>query len=270
MNVPRSPPGETVAGVSVGFVKIMRAALQDIYARRLRAKLKNATLPRHLAVIMDGNRRWARQVGLENASSGHQRGGEHLKNVMGWCEDIGIPRLTVYLASADNLKKRANAEMCFLMEEVVERIVVPQAVASERWRTHVAGRVDLLPDTTRHALKLAVEDTRDRDAEFHLTIAVGYDGRFELVDAVRSLLESGPGLEELAASITPDDIARHLCTAGQPDPDLVIRTSGEVRLSGFLLWQAAFAELHFCDVHWPGFRYLDFLRALRSYSDARR
>ncbi|MDX3659186.1 polyprenyl diphosphate synthase [Streptomyces sp. ID05-26A] len=246
---------------------IMRAALEDLYARRLRKRLESAVLPRHLAVIMDGNRRWARQAGLANVSEGHQRGGEHLKNVMDWCEDLGIRHLTVYLASADNLHKRADAEMRFLMEEVVERIVLPRAVGSARWQTHVAGRVDLLPDTTRHALKLAEEETRDR--EFHLTIAVGYDGRFELVDAVRSLLESGPSLEELTENITPDDIARHLYTAGQPDPDLVIRTSGEVRLSGFLLWQAAFAELHFCDVHWPGFRRLDFLRALRSYSDSR-
>ncbi|WP_189153575.1 polyprenyl diphosphate synthase [Lentzea pudingi] len=246
---------------------IMRAALQDLYARRLRKQLKNAVLPKHIAVIMDGNRRWARQVGLANASEGHQRGGEHLKNVMDWCQDLGIRHLTVYLASADNLHKRAEAEMRFLMEEVVERIVVPRAVDSARWQTHVAGRVDLLPGTTRHALELAEEQTRDRD--FHLTVAVGYDGRFELVDAVRSLLGSGPSLEELTASITPDDIAWHLYTAGQPDPDLVIRTSGEVRMSGFLLWQAAFAELRFCDVHWPGFRYLDFLRALRSYSDSR-
>ncbi|MGW6447349.1 polyprenyl diphosphate synthase [Lentzea sp. NPDC055074] len=247
----------------------MRAVLQDLYARRLRKRLEDAVLPGHIAVIMDGNRRWARQEGLENASAGHRRGGEHLRSVMDWCEDLGIRHLTVYLASADNLHKRADAEMRFLMEEVVERIVVPRAVGSARWQTHVAGRVDLLPDTTRHALKLAEEETRDRDAEFHLTIAVGYDGRYELVDAVRSLLESGTSLDELAASITPDDIARHLYTAGQPDPDLVIRTSGEVRMSGFLLWQAAFAELHFCDVHWPGFRYLDFLRALRSYSDSR-
>ncbi|WP_439664720.1 polyprenyl diphosphate synthase [Lentzea sp. HUAS TT2] len=248
---------------------IMRNALQDLYTRRLRRQLENARLPRHLGVIMDGNRRWARQEGLDNPSLGHRHGGAHVKDVMGWCEDIGIHHLTVFVASADNLHKRDDTEMHYLMN-VVEQIVIPRAVGSANWQVHVAGRLDLLPDTTRNALKLAAEDTRDRAAEFHLTIAVGYDGRHELVDAVRALLDdraqAGSSLTELAESITPDDIARHLYTAGQPDPDLVIRTSGEVRISGFLLWQAAYAELHFCDVHWPGFRYLDFLRALRSYA----
>lgn len=248
---------------------IMRKALQDLCTRRLRKQLKNARLPRHIGLIMDGNRRWARQVGLDNASLGHQHGAAHVKDVMSWCEDIGIRHMTVFVASADNLHKRDNAEMRFLMD-VVERIVIPRAVESGNWQVHVAGRLDLLPDSTRDALKLAAEDTRDRDAEFHLTAAVGYDGRHELVDAVRALLDdraqAGSSLTELAATLTPDDISRHLYTAGRPDPDPVIRTSGEVRLSGFLLWQAACAELHFCDVHWPGFRYLDFLRALLSYA----
>ncbi|MET9224324.1 polyprenyl diphosphate synthase [Lentzea sp. NPDC003310] len=243
--------------------------IRTLHARRLRRRLlADGVLPGHVAVVMDGNRRWARQVGLDDPSLGHRHGAEHLQDLMDWCEDIGIRHLTVFVASADNLHKRAGTEVLNLMDHV-ERIVVPRAVGSARWRTHAAGRLDLLPDTTRHALELAEEETRDRDAGFDLTVAVGYDGRHELVDAVKSLLDSGKSIDELSATLTPDDIARHLYTAGQPDPDLVIRTSGEVRISGFLLWQAAFAELHFCDVHWPGFRYLDFLRALRSYSDSR-
>ncbi|MEU3645809.1 polyprenyl diphosphate synthase [Lentzea sp. NPDC034063] len=250
-------------------MKIIRDVLQDLYTRRLRRQLRHAPLPRHVGMIMDGNRRWARQEGLANASLGHQHGAEHVQDVMAWCEDIGVHHMTVYLASADNLHKRDDDETRFLLD-VIERIVVRRAVESDRWQVHVAGRLDLLPDSTRNALKLAVEDTRDRAAEFHLTMAVGYDGRHELVDAVRSLLDdkatTGTSLEELASSLTADDISRHLHGTGRPDPDLVIRTSGEVRMSGFLLWQAAYAELYFCDVHWPGFRHLDFLRALRSYA----
>jgi len=135
---------------------------------------------------------------------------------------------------------------------------------------HLAGRLDVLPDSTRHALKLAEEATRDKGAPFELTIAIGYDGREEIVNAVRSLLESegraGHSIDDIAQRLTPEKVAAHLYTSGQPDPDLVIRTSGEHRMSGFLLWQAAYSELHFCDVYWPGFRKIDFLRALRSYA----
>jgi short-chain Z-isoprenyl diphosphate synthase len=139
-----------------------------------------------------------------------------------------------------------------------------------RWRIHLAGHLDVLPDSTARALKLAEEATRDRDTDSHLTLAVGYGGRAGVVDALRSLLDqqarAGTTLEQLARTITVDDIAAHLYTSGQPDPDLVIRTSGERRLSDFLLWQTAHAELHFCDVYWPAFRHVDFLRALRSYA----
>jgi short-chain Z-isoprenyl diphosphate synthase len=149
---------------------------------------------------------------------------------------------------------------------VAERRSRPRSV----WQLHLAGRIDILPDSTRHALKLAAEATRDRDAAFHLNVAIGYDGREEIVNAVRSLLEAearaGHSVDDIAKRLTADGIAGHLYTSGQPDPDLVIRTSGERRMSRFLLWQSAYSELHFCDVYWPGFRKVDFLRALRSYA----
>jgi short-chain Z-isoprenyl diphosphate synthase len=160
--------------------------------------------------------------------------------------------------------------MRFLME-VIEKVIAERLIRRPGlWQLHLAGRLDALPDSTRHALKLAQDATRDRDARFHLTIAVGYDGRDEVVDALRALLDheaqAGTTIEELAQRLTADDISAHLYTSGQPDPDLIIRTSGEQRMSGFLLWQAAHSELHFCDVYWPGFRQVDFLRALRSYA----
>lgn len=243
-----------------------------IYARRLRAQLAKGAMPRHVALVMDGNRRWAAQMGMDSPSLGHQRGAEHTEEVLNWCAAAGIRHVSIFLASIDNVRKRDLPEVDFFMQ-LIERVVAERlAQPSGRWRVHVAGRLDVLPDSTAHALKLAQDATRDRDADGvgDLTIAVGYDGREEITDALRSLLDrhaqAGTTLDELAQILTADDIAAHLYTFGQPDPDLVIRTSGERRLSGFLLWQTAHSQLHFCDVYWPAFRHIDFLRALRSYA----
>ena len=252
----------------------IRSSIYAWYARRLRARLAGRALPSHVAIVMDGNRRWARQMGFGDVSLGHQYGAEHLEQVLDWCAEVGINRVTVFVASSDNLRKRESAEMRFLMR-VIEDVIAKRMLApANRWQVHVAGRLDIVPDSTAHALKLARDTTRDRATDADLTVAVGYDGREEIVDAVRSLLDhqanTGRTLAELANRLTPDDIAAHLYTSGQPDPDLVIRTSGEVRMSGFLLWQAAYAELYFCDVYWPAFRKIDFFRALRAYAGRRR
>jgi short-chain Z-isoprenyl diphosphate synthase len=248
----------------------MKKLAYALYARRLRARLDGANLPRHLAMVMDGNRRWARQMGFEDARIGHRYGAEHLDEVLGWCAEIGIENVTVFVASVDNLRKRDSGEVGNLMRMIEEVVAERLTRPGGSWRVHVAGRLDVLPDTTRHALKTAEEATRDRDTPFHLTIAIGYDGREEIVNAVRTLLEeearAGRSLDDVAQELTADRIAAHLWTGGRPDPDLVIRTSGEHRMSGFLLWQAAYSELYFCDVYWPGFRKVDFLRALRSYA----
>ncbi|WP_326561335.1 polyprenyl diphosphate synthase [Micromonospora sp. NBC_01796] len=241
-----------------------------VYGRGLRVRLGGARLPRHVAMVMDGNRRWARQMGFEDPKIGHRYGAEHLAEVLGWCVEVDIRHVTVFLASVDNMRKRESDEVDNLMRMIEEVIVRRLSQPTSLWRLHLAGRLDVLPDSTRHALKLAEESTRDTGAKFHLNIAIGYDGREEIVNAVRSLLEkevrAGHDVEDIAQRLTPDAIAGHLYTSGQPDPELVIRTSGERRMSGFLLWQAAYSELHFCDVYWPGFRKVDFLRALRSYA----
>ena len=248
----------------------LRGMAYRLYARRLRAGLADRPAPRHLAVVIDGNRRWARQMGLSNVSLGHQRGAEHIEDLLGWSADLGISHVTVFVASIDNLAKRDAAEVDFLMG-LAER-VIPELVArpSSRWHLHVAGQLDLLPDSTARALKQAEELTRDRPGDRHVTLAIGYGGRAEIADAVRSLLhdeaQAGTTASALARTVTGEDIARHLYTSGQPDPDLVIRTSGEQRLSDFLLWQTAHSELYFCDVYWPGFRRIDLLRALRAYA----
>jgi short-chain Z-isoprenyl diphosphate synthase len=248
----------------------LRGVIYGLYARRLRAQLASGPVPRHLAIIIDGNRRWARQMGLADVSLGHQRGAEHIDEVLGWCADAGITHVTIFVASIDNLSKRAPTEIDFLMR--LAEGVIPErlAAASGRWQLHLAGQLDLLPDSTARALKQAEEATRDRATGSHVTLAIGYSGRAEIASAVRSLLheeaQAGTTAGQLARTLTDEDIARHLYTAGQPDPDLVIRTSGEQRLSDFLPWQTARSELYFCDVYWPGFRQVDLLRALRAYS----
>ena len=242
----------------------------SLYARRLHVQLAGGNLPRHVAIVMDGNRRWARQAGFADPKVGHRYGAEHLDEVLQWCAELGIPHVTAFVASVDNLQKRDSDEVDNLLrmiEDVVaERLTRPSSI----WRIHPAGRLDVLPDSTRHALKVAEEATRASNTDFHLNIAIGYDGREEILHAIRSLLEeqsrAGHTIDDIAHRLTTEQIATHLYTSGQPDPDLVIRTSGERRTSGFLLWQAAYSELHFTDVYWPGFRKIDLLRALRSYA----
>jgi short-chain Z-isoprenyl diphosphate synthase len=244
-----------------------------LYARRLRRQLAGCQLPRHVGIIMDGNRRWARQQGLAEPSLGHKYGADHAENVLNWCERAGIRHVTVFVCSTENLANRADAEVAFLMR-VIEQVVADKLSRDPTWHVHIAGDLDVLPDTTAQALKHAVEASRGCTTGAHLTLAVGYGGRQEVIDAFRALLyehaEKGTTLAELAETITAQDVARHLYTAGQPDPDLVIRTSGEMRLSNFLLWQSAYSELYFCEAYWPAFREIDFLRALRSFAARQR
>ena len=247
---------------------LLNAPLYAAYARRLRRQLAGSPLPGHIGLIMDGNRRWARRMGMADTRLGHRYGGEHVETVLSWCERMGIRHVTVYVCSTENLTHRGDDEVAYLME-VVEEVLAPR-LANATWRVHIAGTVDVLPDSTARALKQAVEATQDCPSGNHATLAIGYGGRQEVVNALRSLLTehalAGRPIEDVAETITIEDVSRHLYTAGQPDPDLVIRTSGEQRMSNFLLWQSAYSELYFCDAYWPAFREIDFLRALRSYA----
>jgi short-chain Z-isoprenyl diphosphate synthase len=270
-----------------------RGYVYRLYAARLRRQLAGGPLPRHVGIVMDGNRRWARQRGLASPSLGHQYGAEHAEDVLGWCERIGISHVTVFMCSTENLARRDPAEVAFLMG-VIEQFAADRLSRIPSWQVHVAGDLDVLPDRTAQALKQAVEasqrgtsqDSASQDGASqdsagqdgvsgrHLTLAVGYGGRQEVIEAFRALLyehaEQGGTLTGLADRLSTGDIARHLYTAGQPDPDLVIRTSGEQRLSNFLLWQSAYSELYFCEAYWPAFREIDFLRALRSFAARQR
>ncbi len=239
------------------------------YMRRLARRLGPASVPRHVGVMLDGNRRWARARGA-GTSEGHQAGADNIANLLGWCEEVGVEVVTLWLLSTDNLN-RPESELRPLLG-IIERAVDALADA-HRWRLNPVGALDLLPAETAERLKGAADRTADVDGML-VNIAVGYGGRREIADAVRALLhehaEQGTSIEELAEILDVEHIADHLYTKGQPDPDLVIRTSGEQRLGGFLLWQSAHSEFYFCEAYWPDFRKVDFLRALRAYGERNR
>lgn len=245
----------------------LRDLAYGAYERRLaRTLARDSAPPRHVGVILDGNRRWARSVGA-SSHDGHQRGADKIVDLLGWCDEAGVEVVTLWLLSTDNLL-RPEPELAPLLR-IIEAVVVDLAAPHNRWTLNIVGALDLLPADTARLLKETASTTGGRPG-VHVNVAVGYGGRREITDAVRSMLtahaEQGATLEEIVAELDVEDIAEHLYTRGQPDPDLVIRTSGEQRLSGFLLWQSAHSEFYFCDAYWPDFRRVDFLRALRAYA----
>ncbi|MFW0784433.1 isoprenyl transferase [Gordonia sp. CPCC 206044] len=244
-----------------------RRPMLRVYERRLIQLTDASRLPRHVAIICDGNRRWAREAGFEDVSHGHRVGAQRIAEMLGWCSDLQMSTVTIYLLSTENLQ-RASDELDALMEivpDIVDEISGPDGT----WRVRIVGSLAGLPDDVAERLRKASERTQDRSG-MNVNVAVGYGGRQEIVDSVRSLLrerlDAGDSAEEMIDAVTVEAIDRNLYTKGQPDPDLVIRTSGEQRLSGFLLWQSAYSEIWFTDAYWPEFRRVDFLRALRDYS----
>ncbi|MFB9392619.1 isoprenyl transferase [Streptomyces coeruleoprunus] len=243
----------------------LRDLVYRLYARRVEGRLDHAQVPKHIGVILDGNRRWAKASG-GTPEQGHKAGASKIMELLGWSTETDVEVVTLWMLSTDNLNRPEEqlVPLLGIIEDAVRAIA-----ADGRWRVHHVGTLDLLPAHTQAVLKEAEESTRHIDGIL-VNVAVGYGGRQEIADAVRSLLldhaEKGTTFEELAEVVDTDLIAEHLYTRGQPDPDLVIRTSGEQRLSGFMLWQSAHSEYYFCEVHWPAFRKVDFLRALRDYA----
>ncbi|QMU75137.1 isoprenyl transferase [Streptacidiphilus sp. PB12-B1b] len=256
-------------GAVIRRTPVLRQLTYGLYGRRVEAHLDRSRVPRHVGVMLDGNRRWARAAGMSTVD-GHQSGADKIPDFLGWCEETGVEVVTLWLLSTDNLT-RPQEEVVPLLG-IIEQ-AVRDLVADGRWRVHPVGALDLLPPQTAEVLKAADEATAHRSG-IVVNVAVGYGGRHEIAEAVRKLLQEqaalGTSVEELAEMIDVEHIARHLYTSGQPDPDLVIRTSGEQRLSGFLLWQSAHSEFYFCEAYWPAFRKVDFLRALRDYAARQR
>lgn len=243
----------------------LRDLVYRLYERRVAGRLTADVLPEHIGVIVDGNRRWARAYGAPTAA-GHRAGGDKISEFLRWCDELGIHRVTFWLLSTDNLS-RPSSELDALfgiIEDVVRRIA-----ATGGWRVHPVGALDLLPEGVQQCLRDA-EAATSAVTTGTVNVAVGYGGRREIADAVRALVadhaQRGTSIEELAEILDVEHISQHLYTRGQPDPDLVIRTSGEQRMGGFLLWQSAHSEFYFCEALWPDFRRTDFLRALRDYA----
>ncbi|MDN5796962.1 MAG: isoprenyl transferase [Intrasporangium sp.] len=249
----------------VGWREVVYAA----YERRVAKELPREAMPRHVAVMLDGNRRWAKARGA-GAATGHQAGADKIEDLLTWCEQAGVEYVTLWLLSTDNLN-RAPEELTPLLQ-IIDNAVVDLA-GTRRWHLTLVGAPDLLPERTARSLRESIQRTTDVEG-MTVNVAVAYGGRREIADAVRAMLRTraarGQTLEEIAQDLTVEDIAEHLYTKGQPDPDLVIRTSGEQRLGGFLLWQSARSEFYFCEAYWPDFRHVDFLRALRAYAGRHR
>lgn len=249
-----------------------RGLLYRSYEARLAAELDRARLPQHVAVMADGNRRWARlNAPGQPLAAGYRAGAERLKEFCEWCDESGIERVTLWVLSTDNLHRAQDGELNDLLEVIAT--LVEDLSHHPGWRVQIVGAMELLPGPIAERLAGATASTAGHEG-IHINVAVSYGGRHELRDAFRSLLaveaEKGSSLSELAETLEIEQIADHLYTKGQPDPDLIIRTSGEQRVSGFLIWQSVHSELYFCEALWPDFRRVDFLRALRSFTQRER
>lgn len=251
-------------------LSIARDLVYALYERNLEQQVRSAPLPQHVGLIIDGNRRFARANGMADVAKGHRRGADKMDDVLVWAEELEIATITTWILSIDNLQ-RPQGELMPLLEIIEQKIcelAQMQSTMKRPRRIKGVGSTELLPASTREAIAVAEAVTAEY-GPWALNFAVGYGGREEITDAVKKLLEErahdGASIDEVAEGLRPDDISRYLYMSEHPDADLIIRTSGEVRLGGFLLWQSVYSEFYFCDVYWPAFRRIDFLRAIRSY-----
>ncbi len=249
----------------------MRNLVYRLYEARLERQLDKSSIPQHIAVMLDGNRRWAGKRNGFKAKTGHVAGAKKIFEFLSWCDGLQVPVITLYLLSTENLKNRDPEELQDLLGVI--RDLSQEMVRVGNWKLRLVGDRESLPTEFLQALELSELETRNI-AGAQVNLAIGYGGRQEITDAMRSIVRhsigQGADLEKLADSLTPELIAKHLYTSDQPDPDLIIRTSGEQRLSGFLLWQSSNSELYFEEALWPDFRRTDFLRAIRAFASRQR
>ncbi|MDR0778110.1 MAG: di-trans,poly-cis-decaprenylcistransferase [Methanomassiliicoccaceae archaeon] len=254
-------------------------AIQDIlkgtaygrYEQKLEKEVKQGRIPKHVAVIMDGNRRYAEETLKADITQGHLKGKEKLEEMLDWCVDLGVRVITVYAFSTENFSRKEE-EVEFLMD-LLERTLIDfskdERIHRNRVKLKVIGDISMMPDNVAEAVRHAEESTSGY-SEFYLNMAIAYSGRQEIRDAIRNIAQKVKCDELKIEDISESLISDHMYSPGLPDPDLVLRTSGELRVSNFLLWQLAYSELYFADVYWPGFRKMDFMRAIRSYQQRSR
>lgn len=245
--------------------------LYKLYEWYISRDLVPEKMPKHVAFIMDGNRRYSKLQGNIDVIKGHEIGVNILENVMNWSFELGIEIITAYAFSTENFN-RPKHEVDGLMDLFVinfKKLVNNQKIHKNEVKVKVVGRTELLPDNVKEAIKEAEDATAHYNKRF-LNLAIGYDGRLEIIDSFKKIIK-----EVQAGKISIDDVdeelvSKNLYTAGLDDPNLIIRTSGEERLSGFLLWQSSYSELYFCETLWPELRKVDFIRAIRSYQERER
>ena len=242
------------------------------YETKLEKEVFSYPVPNHVAIIMDGNRRYAREIlKAENTNEGHEMGKDKLEEVLDWCVKAGVRVLTVYAFSTENFSRKEE-EVDFLLNLIKEMMFSlgdDERIHKNKVRVKMIGDKSIIPDGLREAVEYAESRTKDYD-QYHFNVAVAYGGRQEILNAVKRVIEKIQNGEMSIDDITEESISVNMYTSDDPDPDLVLRTSGEFRLSNFLIWQMAYSELYFTDIYWPGFRYIDFLRAIRSYQQRNR
>ena len=240
--------------------------LYRIYEWYITRDLKPEKMPKHVAIIMDGNRRYSKLQGNIDVIKGHEVGVDTLEKVLDWSIELGIEIVTAYAFSTENFN-RPQDEVEGLMRLFAfnfKRLVDHEKIHKNEVRVKVVGRTELLPDDVRQAIQEA-EDATAKYNKRLFNLAIGYDGRLEIVDSIKKIIQDVEDGKVTIDDVNEDLVSKNLYTEGLDDPNLIIRTSGEERLSGFLLWQSSYSELYFCETLWPELRKVDFIRAIRSY-----
>jgi tritrans,polycis-undecaprenyl-diphosphate synthase [geranylgeranyl-diphosphate specific] len=251
--------------------KVLSKSVYSTYEKQLLNEICKSEMPNHLAIIMDGNRRFAEENLEGDINDGHSYGEQKLEELLDWTLTLGIKYVTVFAFSAENFSRDSD-EVDFLMdlcERSLYKVADMQKTHENKMRVRVMGDRSHIPDHLNKAIAYA-EDKTGNYAEYNFTIALAYGGRQEIVAAVKDIATKVMNGEMNVEDISEESFSQHLYTADLPDPDLLLRTSGEIRISNFLLWQLAYSELYFSDVYWPGFRFIDLLRAIRSYQQRKR
>ncbi len=242
------------------------------YQKWLLSQVKNGAKPEHIAIILDGNRRWANEQDL-NPWLGHKQGAETVEKLLDWCQMIGVKCITLYTFSTENFQRSADEvrEIMEIAEVKFRKLLTDQRIHGNRVHVKVIGRVNLLPESLQKLIGEVEKATADYDNQF-LNFAFAYGGRAEIVDAAKTIAKEVKSGSLQVEDVTEATFEKYLYTSHMPkqDPDMIIRTSGEERLSGFLIWQAAYSELLFLDVYWPDFRFIDLLRAVRTFQKRKR